>query len=84
MTPAEWSWVCAAVSVLGCWIGGRNPRWGWTYGILAQIVWVAYGLVTNQPGLIALSVVFAALYGWNLHRWDGTDFQAVRKHSIRR
>lgn len=84
MSPALWSWVAASVSILGCWIGGRNPTWGWGYGIAAQGVWIAYGLFTNQPGMIALSLVFVAMDIYNLHRWEGTHFAPVRKHGTTR
>ena len=66
MSPAVWSWITAAVSVSGLWVGGINPRAGWIYGIANQAVWVAYGLATAQPGMIALSAAFVILYGRNL------------------
>lgn len=74
MSAAVWSWIAAAVSIAGLWIGGQNPRWGWVYGIAAQVVWVTYGLATSQPGMIALSAAFVALYTRNLVRWRGTRF----------
>lgn len=75
MSTAEWSWFAAAVSVPGLWISGLNPRTGWVYGIASQSVWIAYGLVTHQPGMIALSAAFTGLYGRNIWRWRGTRFQ---------
>lgn len=84
MSPFLWSWIAAAVSIFGCWIGGRNPKWGWGYGIAAQGVWIAYGLLTNQPGMLALSFVLIAMDVYNLHRWDGTNFVPVRKHGVSR
>lgn len=79
MSPALWSWVTAAVSVSGLWVSGINPRAGWIYGIANQAVWTAYGLATNQPGMIALSFAFVILYGRNLWRWKGTRFQPAAK-----
>lgn len=75
MSAAMWSWIAAAVSIAGLWISGHNPRWGWIYGIASQAVWVTYGLVTDQPGMLLLSVAFVILYGRNLRRWRGTRFQ---------
>jgi hypothetical protein len=75
MSAATWSWVAAAVSVAGLWIGGLNPRTGWIYGIASQSIWVTYGLVTDQPGMIALSVAFVGIYSRNLWRWRFTRFQ---------
>lgn len=78
MSPAIWSWVAAAASVSGLWLSGYNPRWGWIYGICCQGVWTAYGWFTNQPGMIALSVVFVVIYTRNLRRWRGTRFQRAQ------
>lgn len=75
MSPAAWSWIAAGVSIAGLWISGHNPRWGWGYGIGAQAVWVTYGWVTHQYGMIALSVAFVSIYSRNLYRWRGTLFR---------
>jgi hypothetical protein len=79
VSPAAWSWVAAAVSIAGLWISGYSPRIGWLYGIASQGVWVAYGLVTDQPGMIALSVAFVVIYVRNLRRWRGVRFQHLLK-----
>lgn len=75
MSASAWSWVAAAVSIVGLWVAGLNPRAGWVYGIGAQVVWVLYGLATDQYGMIALSVAFVAIYSRNLYRWRGTRFE---------
>lgn len=75
MSAAVWSWIAAVVSVGGLWLAGINPRMGWVYGLGAQVVWALYGVMTQQPGMIALSVVFTLLYVRNLHRWRGTVFR---------
>jgi hypothetical protein len=75
VSPAGWSWLVAAVSIAGLWIGGVNPRAGWVYGIAGQAVWVTYGLLTGQPGIVVLSVAFVGIYCRNLYRWRGTPFQ---------
>jgi hypothetical protein len=49
------------------------------YGIANQAVWVAHGLATAQPGMIALLAAFVILYGRNLWRWKGTAFEPSRK-----
>jgi hypothetical protein len=79
MTPASWSWIAAAISIAGLWIGGINPRIGWIYGIASQGLWVSYGWATDQPGMIALSVAFVAIYTRNLWRWRGTSFQLATR-----
>lgn len=74
MSVALWSWLAAGVSILGLWVSGHSPRAGWVYGIAAQVVWVAYGMGTGQPGMLALSAAFVVIYARNLHRWRGTRF----------
>lgn len=74
MSPTLWSWIAAGVSIAGLYISGYSPRWGWIYGIASQAVWVAYGLATDQHGMIALSAAFLLIYGRNLWRWRGTTF----------
>lgn len=81
MSAATWSWIAAAVSIAGLWISGHNPRWGWAYGIANQGVWVTYGIVTDQHGMIALSVAFVVLYARNLRRWRGTRFQRATEQA---
>ena len=80
MSAAAWSWFAATASVLGLWISGLNPRTGWVYGTASQGVWIAYGVVTGQPGMIALSAAFIVLYGRNLWRWRGTHFARQAQH----
>lgn len=75
MSPSTWSFIAAGVSIAGLWISGNSPRWGWAYGIAAQVVWVAYGLATDQPGMLLLSAAFVGIYGRNLWRWRHTRFQ---------
>lgn len=75
MSAAAWSWFAAAVSVLGLWLSGQNPRVGWIYGLGSQGVWITYGITTHQPGMLALSGAFLMLYGRNLLRWRGTRFK---------
>jgi hypothetical protein len=74
VSVALWSWLAAGVSIVGLWVSGHSPRVGWVYGIAAQAVWVAYGLSTGQPGMLALSAAFVVIYARNLHRWRGTRF----------
>lgn len=81
MSAATWSWIAAVVSVAGLWISGYNPKIGWAYGIISQGVWIAYGLATNQPGMIALSLAFIVIYLRNLRRWRGSRFERTPQRS---
>lgn len=74
MTVAAWSWLSAVVSLIGPWISGRNPRWGWMYGLASQSVWIAYGLDTDAKGNLMLSAGYVILYWVNIRRWRHSRF----------
>ena len=74
MSTALWSSIPAAVSIGGLWLAGANPRTGWITGIAAQTVWATYGATTAQPGMVALAVVYTALYSRNLWQTRGAAF----------
>jgi hypothetical protein len=76
MSTAVWSSIAAAVSIGGLWLAGANPRTGWITGIVAQTVWAAYGVITAQPGMIAL---YAVLYSRNLWQTRGVRFPPARR-----
>lgn len=70
MTPQLWSWLLAAIGIAGIALAGR-PRlaWlGWTVGLSAQALWIAYAVATGQYGFIASALGYATVYGINVHR----------------
>ena len=71
MTSQWWSWVLAAVGVLGIWLAGRHSAIGWAVGLGAQVLWVAYAVVTRQRGFIASALAYGTVYGHNWLRWHG-------------
>lgn len=84
LTPSGvWSLVTMAVSVVGLWLAGHEPSWGWWYGIGCQVVWTVEGTFTHRPGDIILSVVFAALYVRNIRRNRGASYRQQRDLSTR-
>lgn len=64
-----WSYLLAAVGILGIYLAGRRNIWGWVVGFAAQILWIVYALATNQPGFIVSAIAYATVYGRNWHRW---------------
>ncbi len=74
MTTTMASWGLFTVSVFGLWLSGQNPRWGWRFALVNQFaMWLPWAIWARQPGLVAQSRVFAALYARNLYRWrNGT------------
>lgn len=68
------TWVLFAVSVIGLWVSGSSPKIGWWLALINQLaLWLPYAAWTQQSGLVATSLVFAALYSRNLWRWRDTS-----------
>ncbi len=55
-----WSYILAAVGILGIYLAGDKKRIGWAVGVGAQVLWIAYALSTQQYGFL----VTAFAYGW--------------------
>lgn len=84
-----WSWILAAVGIFGLWLAGRKDYRGWFVGLGAQILWIAYALVTKQYGFIASALAYGWIYAKNGRAWlrenssvspDGSDSAASRKY----
>ncbi len=55
-----WSYLLTIVGVFGLYLAGRKIWWSWFVGAAAQLLWIAYALVTHQYGF----VISALAYGW--------------------
>lgn len=69
MTPWWWSVLLAVVGVTGLYIAGRKSWVGWAIGLGAQLLWVAYALVSDQPGFLLSAAAYGWVNGTNLRRW---------------
>ena len=57
------------VSLLANWLVGSRRVAGFWLGLFNQPAWAALGILTEAYGLVAMSVVFAAVYIRNIRRW---------------
>lgn len=64
-----WSLALAAVGVLGLYLSGKKNYWGWGIGLGAQVLWIAYAIVTQQWGFIISALAYAWVYGKNFLSW---------------
>jgi hypothetical protein len=64
-----WSWLLTAVGVTGLILAGRNLWWAWLIGLGAQVLWIAYAIVTRQWGFIASALIYGTVYVINTRRW---------------
>lgn len=64
-----WSWILAAVGILGIYLAGRKNSAGWLVGMFAQVLWLAYAIATRQWGFLFTSVAYGAIYTKNWIKW---------------
>lgn len=64
-----WSYILTAVGLLGIYLAGKKNRAGWLVGLAAQVLWVAYAIVTRQWGFILSSVAYGTIYARNWRLW---------------
>lgn len=63
------SWILAAVGIVGVYIAGKKNRWGWAIGALYQILWILYAYFTEQYPFIIVCVVYLVIYVKNFFEW---------------
>jgi hypothetical protein len=64
-----WSFVLAAVGILGLILAGKKMKAGWAIGLFAQILWIIYALVTHQWGFVVSALAYGAVYARNYYMW---------------
>lgn len=66
-----WSYLLAAGGIAGIWLAGRKDPRGWLLGLLMQVLWAAYAIVTGQYGFLVTAVGYGLVYGRNWLAWRG-------------
>lgn len=64
-----WSYILAVVGILGIFLAGKKRTVGWVIGLGAQLLWIAYAIVTAQYGFIVSALGYGWVYGLNWWRW---------------
>jgi hypothetical protein len=64
-----WSLVLGAVGVFGLYLAGRKSWVGWAINAAAQLLWLAYAIVTEQYGFIITALAYGWVYLRNLRAW---------------
>lgn len=69
-----WSWVLTLMGVTCFYLAGRKVWWAWYVGLVTQIVWLGYSVVTEQWGFL----VGVALYSW-VYTKNAIDWTSERR-----
>lgn len=64
-----WSIALAVVGVTAMLLAGYKRAAGWAVGLVAQAIWLTYGLSTRQWAFAASSLVYGTVYTVNWRRW---------------
>ena len=64
-----WSWILSIIGVVGIYLTGKKKWHGFAVGLVAEIAWVWYSVITKQWGFIFGSAVYVAVYVFNIKEW---------------
>lgn len=73
MIPWWWSWLLTAIGITGLYAAGSKKSWGWMLGLIAQSLWIAYGITTDQYGFILSALCYGLVYARNFRAWRGKE-----------
>lgn len=69
MTTQVFSYIMVAYGVTGLWVAGNKRVAGWWIGLSAQVLWVAFALLTGYWAFIVSAAAYGAVNVRNIARW---------------
>lgn len=69
MTPLIWSWILAAMGVIGMYFVGKKRWEAFLWLIIMECLWVVFALQTKTYGFILGSVAYMVVYIKNVNLW---------------
>lgn len=78
-----WDWALGIVGVTGIFLVGRKTIWGWLVLLLNECLWIAYALITDQYGFMAMAIAYGIVYIKSYFGWRREDrlSKAIKKLS---
>jgi nicotinamide riboside transporter PnuC len=64
-----WSWILAAIGIIGIFFVGKKTVWGWLILLCNEFIWIAYAINTEQYGFIISALAYAAVYIRSYIHW---------------
>lgn len=83
---SAWTWIllgCELVGITGMLLVGARKWWGWALVLAHSMPWLAYSIVFNKPGFIAMSVMWIGTHARNMHLWRKNNRSTDQLTSIR-
>lgn len=77
-----WSLVLAALGIAGLYLAGSRKAYGWLLGVLAQVLWLIYGLTTEQYGFIVSAFAYGYVYARNYGKWRKEDGRRLEGQDV--
>lgn len=68
-----WSYILAFGGILQIWLTGKKLKIGWIVGLATSILWLIFGLTTNQYGFIISAVFFGYVHIKNYIAWSKNE-----------
>ena len=82
MTGQWWSWLLSAMGVAGIWLAGSRKRSGWAIGLVSEVVWIAYAVLTRQYGFILGALAYGFVQVRNWLAWSDDGVVVVRRGEV--
>ena len=73
-----WSYILTAVGVTALYLAGKGKAVGWLIGLLAQLLWIGYGIATHQYGFILSAVAYGYVYTRNALQWLSLEIDSIQ------
>ena len=64
-----WSWALSCVGAFGIYLAGKKDWRGWAVGILSEVLWLIYAIVTKQYGFIFGAILYSIILIKNMRGW---------------
>ena len=67
-------WIALVLNAFAIYLLGKKQRTGWSLGVIANLAWIAFGLLAHSVATMVACSIFVALNikGW----WDWRKEQA--------
>ncbi|MEK7410432.1 MAG: hypothetical protein AAB327_03465 [Actinomycetota bacterium] len=81
-----WTWIllgCELVGITGMLLVGARKWWGWALVLAHSMPWLAYSVVFNKPGFVAMSVMWIGTHTRNMHVWRRNNKSANEIEEVR-